>query len=93
MGVVPGAIPTVLYRSVAPDGTAWRVEASFLSDRGERASSVSEVVWGWHRAPGAAWSLVERISPWSACEIAPERCRSFDRALFASLDLSPAAIE
>jgi exosortase/archaeosortase family protein len=87
VGVVPGAVPTVLYRSVAPDGTAWRVEASFVSDRGERASSVSEVIWRWQRTPGAAWSLVERISPWPACEIAPERCRSFDRALFASLDL------
>lgn len=87
LGVVPGSIPTVLYRSVAPDGTAWRVQASFVSDRGERASSVSEVVWRWHRAPGSTWSLVERISPWSACEAQPERCRSFDWALFASLDL------
>ena len=87
IGVVPGAVPTVLYRSVAPDGTAWRVEASFVSDRGERASSVSEVVWRWQAAPGAAWTLVQRISPWEACERDPERCRRFDGALFASLDL------
>jgi exosortase/archaeosortase family protein len=90
IGVAPGTVPTVLYRSVAPDGAEWRVEASFVSDSGERASSVSEVVWRWQHAPGTRWALVERISPWSACELSPERCRDFDRALFASLDLPPA---
>ena len=87
LGVVPGVIPAVVYRSVAPDGTTWRVVASFVSDDGRTATSVSEVVWRWLEAPDTAWSLVERISPWSACELAPERCRAFDRALFTSLDL------
>jgi exosortase/archaeosortase family protein len=87
IGVIPGAVPSILYRSVAPDGTAWRVEASFTSDGGERASSVSEVVWRWLARPDATWNLVERISPWNACEQTPERCARFDRALFTSLDL------
>ncbi|MCP4037816.1 MAG: exosortase T [bacterium] len=87
IGVVPGLVPSVIYKSVAPDGRAWRVEASFTSDTGERASSVSQVVWRWLAQPDATWSLVERISPWDACERAPERCARFDRALFTSLDL------
>jgi hypothetical protein len=33
------------------------------------------------------WSLVERISPWTSCERFPDRCRDFEGALFASLDL------
>jgi hypothetical protein len=87
IGVIPGAVPSILYKSVAPDGTAWRVEASFTSDGGERASSVSEVVWRWLARPEATWNLVERISPWEACERTPGRCARFDRALFTSLDL------
>lgn len=87
LGVRSGPIPTVVYRSVAPDGRSWRVEASFVSDRGERATSVSEVVWRWLAAPDTTWSLVERISPWQGCEARSGRCRDFDRALFTSLDL------
>ena len=87
IGVRPGAIPSVIYRSVAPDGRAWRVEASFVSDAGVSASGVSEVVWRWLERPGDGWNLIERISAWEICERAPERCRSFDRALFAALDL------
>jgi exosortase/archaeosortase family protein len=93
IGVIPGAVPSILYKSVAPDGTAWRVEASFTSDGGERASSVSEVVWLWLAQPETTWNLVERISPWEACEQAPRRCARFDRALFTSLDLPVAPLD
>lgn len=87
LGVLPGAVPVVLYKSVAPDGRAWRVEASFVSDHGVTATSVSEVVWRWLESPGATWSLIERITPWNTCESAPGRCRAFEAALLASLDL------
>jgi exosortase/archaeosortase family protein len=83
-------VPTVLYRSTAPDGRVWRVAASFVSDRGETATSVSEVVWSWLGDPEATWSLVERISPWEACEVLPGRCHHFDCALFTSLDIAVA---
>ena len=92
LGVRPGAVPTIVWRSVAPDGVAWRVEASFVSDRGESAASVSEVVFRWLERPGATWTLVERISPFEACERDPARCRRFDEALFASLDANPPAL-
>ncbi len=87
LGVVPRATPAVLYRSVAPDGRTWRIEASFVSDRGEVATSMSEVVWRWLEQPDAAWSLIERITPWSTCERTPGRCHELETALLASLDL------
>ncbi|MDP6981372.1 MAG: exosortase T [Myxococcota bacterium] len=87
IGVVPGAVPTVVYKSIAPDGRAWRVQASFASDLGEPASSVSEVVWRWLAEPEVPWNLIERITPWDACADASGACRRFDRALFTSLDL------
>ena len=86
IGVVPGDMPSIIYKSVAPDGGVWRVEATFASDKGDRASSVSEVVWRWLAQPDDTWNLVERISPWNLCEYSPERCAAFDRALFAGLD-------
>ncbi len=87
LGVRPGVIPTLVYRSVAPDGRAWRVEASFVDDAGRGAASVSQVVWQWLERPDTAWNLVERISAWNVCEAAPERCETLDRELFRALDL------
>jgi exosortase/archaeosortase family protein len=87
VGVRMHPVPTVLYRSVAPDGSPWRVEASFVSDTGRLATGVSEVVWLWLEHPQETWQLVERISPWPVCELEPERCGRLDAALFASLDL------
>jgi hypothetical protein len=84
-------LPTVVWRSVDPDGRAWRVEASFVGPRGETAASVSEVVWTWLFDRGGAWTLVERVSPWDACPADPAGCAAFEAALFAALDLAPTA--
>ena len=61
---------------------SWR-----FGDTGEAATSVSEVVWRWTFEPDSTWSLIERITPWTTCEASPERCREFEGALLASLDL------
>jgi hypothetical protein len=87
LGLRPGRVPTVLWKATGPDGAAWRVEASYASESGEGAASLPEVVWRWMARPEAAWSLVERVSPWSLCETDPRPCRHFDRVLFAALDL------
>jgi hypothetical protein len=62
------------------------VEASFVSDEGHWATTISEAVWGWLQQPDVAWNSIQRISPWSACEVDPSRCRSLDEALFTALD-------
>ena len=87
IGVRRAPIPTVVYRSRAPDGRVFRVEASFASDAGRTATGVSEVFWRWLERPDVAWNLIERITPWERCERAPGRCAAFDRHLFDALDL------
>ncbi len=87
LGVRPGPIPSVLWRSTGPDGRAWRVEASFVGQHGQTASTISEVVWRWIGSPGSAWTQLERITSWQACQDEPARCAEFDAALFAALDI------
>jgi exosortase/archaeosortase family protein len=92
LGVLAEGLPVVVWRSTGPGGDAWRVETLFVSDRGETAATVSEVVWLWAARPGATWSLVERVSPWAACGRDPARCDAFADALHSALDLPPLAL-
>ncbi|MCP4808053.1 MAG: exosortase T [Proteobacteria bacterium] len=87
LGVEPGHIPTTVYKTVDPDGHAWRVEASFVDPVGGGVATVSQVFWRWVQTPSGAWSLVERIHPWDLCEARPDACDAFDTTLFNALDL------
>ena len=80
---------TSVYRSVAPDGAAWRIEVSYVSQSGQRASNVAEAIWRWLGAPGQTWSMVQRVSPWhmSAAERSP-----FHDAVNAAFDLTPVSL-
>lgn len=89
LGVRPTEPPSTVFKSVAPDGGAWRVEAWFLGPAGESAASVPEVTWRWLRAPGTAWTLIERITPWELCQRDPQRCTAFDESLLTVLDHFP----
>jgi exosortase/archaeosortase family protein len=77
-------LPTAHYRAVAPDGRAYRVDVSFLSDRGHRAASVSEAVRFWLNDRATVWTAVQRISPEYAS--AAERT-AFEAGAIAALDL------
>lgn len=83
VGQLGGRFPTAIYRSVDPQGQAWRVAVSFVAEDGQHASSVGEVVWNWFRQPPKTWSLIERISPWSDDDTS---ARHFSGAVFAALD-------
>ena len=87
LGVRPGDLPSVVWRSRAPDGSLYRVEAWFVDERGQGAASLSEVVWRWLGAPGTRWNLIERISAWQTCQSNAQSCRRFDAALLSALDL------
>lgn len=76
-------VPTAHYRAVAPDGRAYRVEVSFLSNRGHATASVSEAVWLWLADRSSVWTAVQRISPDNAGSV--ERA-AFDSGVFAALD-------
>lgn len=81
--------PSEGWRSTAPDGRSFRVEAWYLGPDGQHAAGLSEVAWRWLTRGGGAWTLVERISPWSACEAAPGACLERDAAVLAALELEP----
>jgi exosortase/archaeosortase family protein len=80
-------LPTAVYRAVAPSGEAYRVEVSFVSDRGETVASVAAAVWRWLHREGAVWTAVERITP----ETLPEAgSGAWTAAVLAALDLNSA---
>ncbi len=87
LGIRPDRLPTTVWKTVDPDGLAWRVETSLVSATGIGAETVSEVVWHWMREPETTWMLVERVSPWGLCDSDPEQCAAFDAELFATIDL------
>ena len=55
--------PTAVYRAIAPDGARYRVDVSFVSDRGEVTGNVATAVWRWLNGEARAWTAVQRISP------------------------------
>ncbi len=73
--------PTASYRAVDPQGRAFRVEVSFLSDRGHRVASVSEAVWIWLNDRSTVWTAVQRITPEHAANHL-----TFDAGVFAALE-------
>src|SRR5262249_16530168 len=56
-------LPTASYRATAPDGRVYRVEVTFVSNKGRVALSVAEAVWAWLGDRSTEWGAVERISP------------------------------
>jgi exosortase/archaeosortase family protein len=80
--------PTAVYRAVAPDGARYRIDVSFVSDRGEVTGNVATAVWRWLNGEAHAWTAVQRISP----EQIPERQHvQWTAAVAAALELSDAS--
>ncbi len=87
MGVVYDMLPTAIYKATTPDGQSYRIAVTFMTqDGGVMTTNVSEAVWRWMQNPGQVWTAVQRISSW---ETAPHANEAFDRALMATLDLTP----
>jgi len=84
VGVRHGTLPSAIYRSQAPDGAVYRVALTFASDRGQLATSVSEVVWLWMDDRDTRWTAVQRIAPWDR---SLEELDRFDVGVAAALDL------
>lgn len=56
-------IPTAHYLATAPTGERYRIDVTFVSDRGHVTGSVATAVWYWLRGLAAQWTAVQRISP------------------------------
>jgi len=78
-------VPTAVYRAVAPDGRRYRIEVSFVSDRGDVTTNVATAVWLWLQSEAGAWTAVQRITPEDLP--AAEQAR-FSEAVLAALDLT-----
>lgn len=55
--------PSSVYRATAPDGAAWLVHVTYMSDEGHVTASIGEAVWHWMNGRGHTWSSVQRITP------------------------------
>ena len=88
---LPTPLPTTVWRSTDPSGAQWRVATTFIAADGTVASTPSEVALRWLQDPGTAWTRLDRITPWAACEAEGARCRAFDADLVAALDLLEAS--
>jgi hypothetical protein len=82
MSVPP--LPTAHYRAVA-GGAAYRVDVSFIPDRGAPVASVSEAVWRWLGDRSSVWTSVQRIAPEG---VDPAARAAFEAGVLAALDLS-----
>ncbi len=89
LGQADSAVPAALYRSTDPAGRSWRVLVTFVSDRGEAATSVAQAVWRWLHDPAATWTMVERVSPWDG---APADS-AFEAAVIAAFDLPRSSLK
>lgn len=84
LGPTDAPVPAAAYRSTDPTGRSWRVLVTFISDRGEIATTVTEAVWRWLHDPAASWTMVERATPWDAT---PTAVTEFEVAVAAAFDL------
>ncbi|MFP4599269.1 MAG: exosortase T [Persicimonas sp.] len=85
-GVSGQALPGATYLAGAPDGSRWRVVVTYVSDRGEVATSISEVVWRWLKDTDTTWTAVERFHPADAPYWEAE---AFDAAVARAFDIPP----
>jgi len=85
LGLSFAPLPTAHYRAVAPDGAAYRVDVSFVPDRGAPVASVSEAVWRWLGDRSSVWTSVQRIAPEG---VDPAARAAFEAGVLAALDLS-----
>jgi exosortase/archaeosortase family protein len=84
LGAELSTAPTAVYRAIAPDGARYRIDVSFVSDRGEVTSNVATAVWRWLNGEARAWTAVQRISP----EALPEpQHDQWTAAVVAALEL------
>lgn len=85
LGISHDEFPSAIFKSIAPDGSVYRIAVSYLDDNGLVATSVSEVVWNWLKNPKSTWTAIERISPWDSDLLEQSY---FDEALASYFELT-----
>jgi exosortase/archaeosortase family protein len=62
LGASFAPLPTAVYAATAPDGQRYRIEVSFVSDRGETTTNVATAVWRWLQGRARTWTAIQRIT-------------------------------
>jgi exosortase/archaeosortase family protein len=80
VGLVTTPVPTAVYSATAPDGSTYRIDVSFVSERRHAVANVAAAVWLWLNGEAQQWTAIQRISPaafdldrhnqWSAAALA-----------------------
>lgn len=63
VGLVTTPVPTAVYSATAPDGKAYRIDVSFVSERRHVVANVAGAVWLWLNGEARQWTAIQRISP------------------------------
>jgi exosortase/archaeosortase family protein len=63
LGLAQSLVPTAVYVAEAADGATYRVDVTFVSDRGDAVAHVASAVWLWLNGRAKAWRAIQRISP------------------------------
>jgi hypothetical protein len=86
VGMRGRVFPGATYRTTDPRNRNWLVRVSYVSEHGERAGSVTEVVWKWLQSPTTTWTAIERIYP---ADLDPARRAAFEASVMRAFELSP----
>lgn len=62
-GMIFEPLPTAVYAATSPDGARFRIDVSFVSNRGHVTTNVATAVWHWMRGEAAVWTAIQRITP------------------------------
>lgn len=86
-GISYTPLPTAHYLATSPDGRTFRVDVSFVSDRGHVTGSVAVAVWHWLKRDARQWTAIQRISP---IEMPLAEHQAFSAAMLFALGIEPA---
>lgn len=86
LGLAFEPVETARYLATAPDGTRFRIDVSFVSNRGHVTGSVGGAVWHWLRGEAADWTAIQRISP---AEVPQAEHAGWSSAALAVLGIEP----
>lgn len=79
-------VETAHYHATAPDGSVYRIDVTFTSDKGHATGSIATAVWHWLRGEAQQWTTIQRISPMTQ-PLAEHR--AFSAAALFSLGVEP----
>lgn len=84
LGAEFSSVPTAVYRAVSPTGESFRIDVTFMSERGLTTTNVATAVWHWLQGTDRIWTAVQRITPETE---GPDAHRSFGQSVVAALEL------